>query len=176
MSAPTATDVEEIRALARIIDELDYYTLLGVDRKAQSHAVRQAYHAASRRFHPNLHRQFGEEVRMAAERVSKRVAEAYSVLRDPRRRMLYDERLDNGGDANVRMPLVEANAEAGRRAAEDRGGRTPNGKRYFALAQADLARGDVVAATRNLFTALTFEPENAFFKERLAELKATKPK
>jgi len=166
--------LDEIRALARIIDELDYYVLLGVERKAPSHAVRLAYHAASRRFHPDAHRQLGDEVRAATERISKRVAEAYSVLRDPRRRLLYDERIERGGDANVRMPLVEANAEAGRRAAEDRGGKTPNGKRYFALAQADLARGDLVAATRNLFTALTFEPTNAFFKERLAELKATK--
>jgi DnaJ-class molecular chaperone len=176
MAAADPGSLDEIRALARIIDELDYYALLGVDRKAQSHAVRLAYHAASRRFHPDAHRHFGDDARVAAERISKRVAEAYSVLRDPRRRMLYDERLDKGGDANVRIPLVEASAEAGRRAAEERGGKTPNGRRYFALAQADLARGDVLAATRNLFTALTFEPDNGFFKERLAELKGTKTK
>ena len=99
------------------------------------------------------------------------MTEAYSVLRDPRRRKLYDERLAQGGAAGARMQLVEGTVEAGRRAAEERGGKTPNGKRYFALAQGDLARGDLSAAARNLQMALTFEPGNDLFKQKLAEVK-----
>lgn len=164
---PMADDEREIRALARILDELDYYELLGVEPGASAAGVRAAYHSAQRRFHPDARRAAAPETREAADRIARRIAEAYSVLRDARRRRLYDERRE-GAQAVPRIPLVQADAEAGRRAAQERSGRTPNGRRYFALASADLQRGDLGAAIRNLQTALTFEPDNAFFREQLA--------
>jgi curved DNA-binding protein CbpA len=165
-------DPKEIKALARLVDDLNYYEILGVPPGTASTALRDAYHAASRKFHPDAHRHLDPEMRSAVERIAKRVAEAYSVLRDPRRRKLYDERLSQGSSVASRMQLVEGTVEAGRRAAEERGGKTPNGKRYFALAQADLARGDLNSAARNLQMACTFEPGNELFKGKLAEVKA----
>ena len=162
----------EIQALARILDEFDYYSLLGVPRGANGSIVRDAYYAQSRRFHPDVNRHQDEETRRSAERVSKRVTEAYSILRDPRRRKLYDERVSSDATGAIRMPLVEAQAEAGRRAAAQQHGQTTNGRRYFALASADMARGDLAAASRNLQMAVTFEPGNAHFQAKLAELKA----
>ncbi len=103
-------------------------------------------------------------------RIAKRVAEAYSVLRDPRRRQVYDQQI-RGDSARVRMPLVQAEAEAERQSRDARLGKTPNGRRYFVLVQGDLARGDKVSAERNLRTALTFEPGNPVFKDLLAELR-----
>ncbi len=103
-------------------------------------------------------------------RIAKRVSEAYSVLRDARRRQVYDKRLSDG-DSN-RMPLVEAEAEAGRQGREAQDGKTPNGKKYYALVRSDLARGDKDAAWRNLkMAALTFEPNNEFFKELQQKLR-----
>jgi curved DNA-binding protein CbpA len=164
-------DAKEIMALARLVDDLNYYEILGAPLGAASTALRDAYHAASRKFHPDSHRHLEPELRGAVERIAKRVTEAYSVLRDPRRRKLYDERLAQGA-VGARMQLVEGTVEAGRRAAEERGGKTPNGKRYFALAQGDLARGDLSAAARNLQMACTFEPGNELFKQKLVEVKA----
>jgi DnaJ-class molecular chaperone len=163
---------QEIQALARILDEFDYYALLGVPRGANGSVVREAYYAQSRRFHPDVNRHLDDTTRQASERIAKRVTEAYSILRDARRRKLYDERLGGDAEAKIRMPLVEAQAEAGRRGTAQQLGETPNGRRYFALATADLARGDLVAALRNLQMAVTFEPGNAHFKVKLAELKA----
>jgi curved DNA-binding protein CbpA len=168
---PFAT--QEIKALARILDEFDYYALLGVPRGANGSVVRQAYYAQSRRFHPDANRHLDEDVRTASERIAKRVTEAYSILRDPRRRKVYDERLQAEA-AGPRMPLVQVQAEAGRRASQEQHGRTPNGRRYWTIALSDLARGDLVAAARNLQTALTFEPGTALFKQKLAEVKATR--
>ena len=37
------------------LDELSYYDLLGVDRDAGVDAVRQAFHAFARRYHPDNH-------------------------------------------------------------------------------------------------------------------------
>lgn len=166
-----AMAVAEIRALAMILDELDYYRVLEVDVKAPVSEIRAAYHRAGRRFHPDGHRDLSADLKPQLERIAKRVTEAYSVLRDPRRRRVYDQQLAGDG-SRVRMPLADATAEADRQTREQREGRTPNGRRYFLLAQADLGRGDRVAAERNLRTALTFEPDNATFREALANLRA----
>jgi len=161
----------EIVALARIIEELDYYQLLHLERDAGPGEVKRAYHASSRSFHPDANRHLEGDLREASRSIAKRITEAYTVLRDPRRRQAYDRRL-GGEDGPVRMRLADANAEAGRRDSEERSGRTAQGRQFFKLAQADAARGNWDAALRNLQTALTFEPDNPVFlqlRERAKE-------
>jgi len=158
----------ELRALANIVEDLDYYQLLEVDARATAAQVRTAYHAVARRFHPDRLRQEGGDAVAAAERVAKRVSEAYAVLRDPRRRRLYDQQREDGGR---RLQLVEGGARADRQVSDERQGRTPNGRRYITLANQDLARGDLKSARQNLQMALTFERDNAWVKETLADLK-----
>jgi DnaJ-class molecular chaperone len=121
--------------------------------------LKEAYYATSRAFHPDANRHLESELQTAVAKVAKRITEAYSVLRDPRRRHAYDRRLEAG--AGVRMQLAEAQAEAGRQSTEERQGRTREGRQYFNLALADLDRKDYLAAERHLRTALTFEPDNA---------------
>ena len=157
-------------ALARIIEDLDYYQLLHLKRDAHSGDVKKAYHATSRTFHPDANRHLEGELQEAAKVISKRVAEAYVVLRDPRRRKAYDRHLDTG-ESN-RLQLAEAQAEAGRREAEDRGAQTPQGRQFFARAQSDIAKRDWGSAARNLQTALTFEPGNAAIRSALDRVKA----
>lgn len=159
----------EIVALARIIEELDYYQLLDLRRDAGAAEVKRAYHNSSRTFHPDANRHLGGELRAASQTIAKRITEAYAVLRDPRRRQAYDRSLVDGAPA--RMQLANASAEADRRTSQERGGRTPKGRQFYKLAETDIARGNWAAAARNLQTALTFEPDNALFKERLAQAK-----
>lgn len=159
----------EIVALARILEELDYYQLLDLRREAGAAEVKRAYHNSSRTFHPDVNRHADGELRAASQTIAKRITEAYAVLRDPRRRQAYDHSLANG--APVRMQLSDASAQADRRATQERGGRTPKGRQFFKLAEADIARGNWSAALRNLQTALTFEPDNALFKDRIAQAK-----
>jgi DnaJ-class molecular chaperone len=159
----------EIKALAKILDELDYYQLIHVGPGATPTQLKQAYYATSRAFHPDANRHLADDLQTSVTKIAKRVTEAYSVLRDPRRRQAYDRRLGSG--EGVRMQLAEAQAEAGRRATEERQGRTREGRQYFNLALADLKRKDYLAAERHLRTALTFEPDNEGFKERLAAIR-----
>ena len=159
----------EIVALARIIEELDYYQLLDLRRDAGAGEVKRAYHNSSRTFHPDANRHLAGDLRAASQTIAKRITEAYAVLRDPRRRQAYDHSLANGSPA--RMQLADASAQADRRATQERGGRTPKGRQFFKLAEGDIARGNWSAALRNLQTALTFEPDNALFKERIAQAK-----
>src|SRR2546427_6954241 len=155
----------EIVALARIIEELDYYQLLDLRRDAGAGEVKRAYPSSWRTFHPDANRHLEGELRDASHSIAKRITEAYAVLRDPRRRQAYDRSLERG--MPTRMQLADASAEADRRSAQERGGRTPQGRQFFKLAESDIVRGNWAAAARNLQTALTFEPGNALFKERL---------
>ena len=159
----------EIMALVRIMDELDYYQLMHVERGASGRDVKDAFYASSRSFHPDTDRHLEPTLRDAVDKIAKRVTEAYAVLRDPRRRQAYDRFLD-GGDG-LRIQLAEAEAGARRKAEEDQG-RTPQGRQFWSRARQDIDRSDWAAAARNLQTALTFEPDNTFFRHCLAELRA----
>ena len=158
----------EVRALAAIADELNYYELLEVEVTAPTSKIRLAYHNAARRFHPDALGRRWPELRGVATTVAKRFAEAYSVLRDPRRRQIYDQKLAEGG--HVRLPLVQAEAEADRKRRALHDGHTPQGRRYYALVRSDLSRGDASSALRNLRMAMTYEPENELFRKQFEEL------
>lgn len=154
----------EIIALSRIVDELDYYQLIHVQRGASARSVKQAYYASSRAFHPDANRHLDPDLRDAVGRISKRITEAYAVLSNPLRRQAYDRQLDEG--VGVRIQLAEAHAGAKRHARSNEG-RTAQGRQYYSLARTALANEDWAGAARNLQTALTFERDNEFFREQL---------
>ena len=160
----------EIQALVKILDELDYYQVLHLQPDATQSEVKKAYFQTSRTFHPDANRRLGEDQRAHCMGISKRVTEAYCVLRDPRRRKAYDTQLaDHSG--GIRMQLAEARASHTKRDSEERQGKTAQGRQFYQKAATALDRGDTSGAVNHLQMALTFEPQNAFFKERLAELK-----
>ena len=124
----------EIRALAKIIDQLDYYQILHVDRSASASVLKRAYYACSRTFHPDANRHLDAELHSDCGHIAKRLTEAYCVLRDPRRRRSYDSKLQSGD--GVRIQLAEAKAAHSKRDSEERQGRTPQGRQ-----QRDQPRG-----------------------------------
>jgi DnaJ-class molecular chaperone len=156
--------------LARIIEELDYYQLLHIPRTAQSGELKKAYHASSRTFHPDANRGLEPDLIGAVNVIAKRLSEAYSVLRDPRRRQAYDRHLEEG--EGVRMQLAAARNAAGKHDQAKREGNTPQGRQFYKAAEGDIAQENWSAAARNLQTALTFEPGSDPFKEKLAEVRA----
>jgi molecular chaperone DnaJ len=66
----------------------DYYEILGVPRDATPEQIKKAYRQLAMKLHPDVAQEAD-----AAERF-KKVAEAYEVLQDPKKRDLYDR----GGD------------------------------------------------------------------------------
>jgi len=155
----------EIRALAKLIDELDYYQLLEIPRGASGSQLKKAYYETLRRFHPDANRHLEDELRSAVEAIAKRLCEAYSVIRDPRRRRAYDAHLADDGGLRMQLAAADAAREAHQQVAT-----TPKGRRFYQLAQQDLRSGQHAAAERNLRMALTFEPENDRLKAELAKL------
>jgi len=162
--------VAEILAFARVVDELDYYELLHLPREAPARDIRRAYHDASRRFHPDAHRHQGEELRSASASISKRICEAYSVLRDPRRRRVYDDFIEQG--EGTRLPLGQLLEQASQRERTVRQGSSVQGQQFFRRGLADMERGDWAAAARNFRTAQAFEPANPEIGQKLEETKA----
>jgi DnaJ-class molecular chaperone len=159
----------EIHALARIMGELDYYQLLHLKSDASPRDVKLAFHASSRVFHPDANRHLDDELRSAVAEIAKRVTEAYQVLRDTRRRHAYDDLLTSSGATRIR--LADAASVGSQKDTENRQGRTPQGRQYFNLAMTDVKKGDFSSAARQLQTAITFEPDNEFFKSELAEIR-----
>jgi DnaJ-class molecular chaperone len=160
----------EIQALVKILDELDYYQILHLEPDAAQSDVKKAYFTTSRSFHPDANRHLDAAMRSACMRVSKRVTEAYCVLRDPRRRSAYNARRQSD-DGNKRIQLAEARASHVTRDREERQGKTAQGRQFYQKAVQCKQRGDTAGTVNNLQMALTLEPGNAFFKQQLAAAK-----
>jgi DnaJ-class molecular chaperone len=160
----------EIHALVKILDELDYYQILHLQPEATQSDVKRAYFETSRTFHPDANRHLADAIGSECSRISKRVTEAYCVLRDPRRRTAYDAQRREEDGSN-RMQLAEARASHARKDSEERQGKTVQGRQFYQKAAAALERGDKLGAMNHLQMALTFESQNTFFKQLLAELK-----
>ena len=159
----------EIAALSKIMDELDYYQLLNIEPGASTTEIRKAFHISSRNFHPDANRDLDGELREQCQQISKRITEAYCVLRDSRRRSAYDSRVSEG--ESLRIQLAEAkNAHVEQRKAE-RTGATAQGRQFHGKAEADLKAGNLAGAIQNIQMALTFEAGNAGFKSLLDELR-----
>jgi curved DNA-binding protein CbpA len=155
----------EIIALARGIDRLDYYQLMKLDARADSSQVRTAYHDARRRFHPDCFLRHPDDVRTAVDRIARRITEGYLVLRDRQRRAAYDMALASG---HLRLSQeVEAEVTT---VVQSHRGVTPNGKRYLTLCEEEERAGTLPRAIAHLKTAITFEPQNISFRQKLERL------
>jgi len=168
MSSP-AVDALEITALSKIMNELDYYQLLNVGPGASTKEIRKAFHVSSRSFHPDANRGLEGDLRTQCQQISKRITEAYCVLRDKRRRSTYDAKMSEG--QSLRIQIAEArNAHVERRKTE-RSGATAQGRQFHGKAEAALKAGDLASAIQNIQMALTFEAGNVGFKNLLDELR-----
>jgi len=68
------------------IPERDYYEELGLPRDADEKAIKDAYHRLAMKWHPDRNKSPEAEERF------KRIATAYAILSDPRKRAKYDAR------------------------------------------------------------------------------------
>jgi DnaJ family protein B protein 11 len=70
----------------------DYYSVLGLDRRADDDAIKRAYRALARKWHPDKN----PERKKEAEEKFRQVSSAYEVLSDPEKRRIYDQHGEEG--------------------------------------------------------------------------------
>ncbi|NWH32666.1 DNJB3 protein, partial [Chloropsis hardwickii] len=66
---------------------VDYYKVLGLQRNASQDAIKKSYHKLALKWHPDKNPRNKEE----AEKKFKEIVEAYEILSDPQKRLLYDK-------------------------------------------------------------------------------------
>jgi tetratricopeptide (TPR) repeat protein len=90
--------VQEIRDKFAGLRSMDHYQLLGIESDAPADAIRRAYLAAAKRYHPDALARacVDSETRQCAGKVFASIGKAHAVLSDPRRRSEYD--LNLGSD------------------------------------------------------------------------------
>lgn len=174
----------EVETLAAALDQLDYFGVLKVPRGAGPAEIKAAYYRESRAYHPDRFAALPDPaLRELIGRIYRRVNEAYTVLRDDRRRAKYVQ--DIGGPERAqKLRFTEADEvqvkEEQQKKIEEQLGQTPNGRKFYAAALLEIQARRWEPAQRALKSALMYEPANPRFKEQLAlvekELEKTRTK
>ena len=151
------------------LDLLDYYDLLQVDPGATADAVRDAFHAFARRYHPDRFAGAAPEKQARAAQIYRRGTEAYRVLSDDAQRAIYDRQIATG----LRRLDAEAAREEARRAAHEARAasgpevRSARARPLVETAQAAMREGQWKVARLNLQLALGHEPGHPWITAQL---------
>lgn len=70
-------------------EKVDYYKVLGVDKKASQKDIKRAYKKLAMKWHPDKHSE-SPETKAQANRKFKEIVEAHEVLGNPEKRKKYD--------------------------------------------------------------------------------------
>lgn len=163
-------DLARVYEWHSVLDESNYYELLGVLEIADDAAVKTAFHEFALAFHPDAHPEYDYHSADVLRAVFQRGAEAYRVLSHPALRPQYDLALAKGqlrlGGSDV--PRV-ANVGVGAKSLDELC-KTASARRYASRAAQLISEGDLTGAKRELMLALREDGENPELAERLDAL------
>jgi curved DNA-binding protein CbpA len=162
----------EVETLAAALDQLDYFGILKIPQTAGAAEIKEAYYRESRAYHPDRFAAVPDAAfRELVGRIYRRVNEAYTVLRDDKKRVKYAQDVA-GPERAKKLRFTEADEvqvkEDQKKKIEEQLGQTPNGRKFYAAALVELQAQRWEPAQRALKSALMYEPGNAKFKEQLA--------
>lgn len=166
----------EVETLATVLDQLDYFGVLKVQQTATPGEIKAAYYRESRAYHPDRYAALASpELKEMIGRIYRRVNEAYTVLRDDRKRAKYLADV-TGPEREQKLRFTELDEaqvkEAQKKKIEEQFGQTANGRKFYTAALKDIEAGRWDAAERALKSALMYEADNQKFKEQLAFVQA----
>jgi curved DNA-binding protein CbpA len=155
------------------LDRMDYFQILKLSRTATPAEVKRAFHQGSRAFHPDRYYGLADQsLRDKINFVYKRMTEAYYVLREDVSRTQYIADIDGPERAKkLRFTAAEEvqTKVSLRKEQEEQIGSTPKGRQFYKSGMADFEARRWSAAERNFKMALTYEPANVRYKEKLSE-------
>lgn len=159
---PTVSSSSELNPLITEIEELTLrfenasaYEILTVKTDASQVEIQTAYHELAKRFHPDhfQSKDFSIQERAKAEQLFTSINTAYTILRDPQTRAIYDETrfakesvLEAALKAKAAKSQEEAQVEA-----------------IFQEGRASVARRDFQKAVEQLKSCVWFNPKKASY-------------
>lgn len=106
VEGPAAERRREIMEVFAGLKEGTHFDVLGLKRGATDAQVKDAYFRLARRFHPDVHHDASlGDLRDKLEAVFIRLGQAYEVLKNPKTRASYEERLGSRGFGPAIAPL-----------------------------------------------------------------------
>jgi hypothetical protein len=166
--------IQELEQRFGRLDQMDYFQLLKLEASAAPADIKAAFYRESRTFHPDRFFQLDDKaLKEKVSTVYKRLTEAYYVLRDDAKRKRYAADIA-GPERAAKLRFTEATEaetkQQVKKEQEEQIGVHPKGRQFYATAMKDYDSGNITGAERNLKMALTFEPSNARYKEKLVEI------
>ena len=149
------------------LNQLDYYTLLGLEPGASGDDIKAAFRTFARRYHPDRFTAAPPAKRIRAAQIYRRGAEGYGVLSDPQKRRRYDAGLSAG---QLRYaPPTGKRADAG---ATERAPLPMKARPFATKAKQAIKRGDFQTARLNLQIALGHAPGHPELEEQMRQVRA----
>jgi DnaJ-class molecular chaperone len=137
-----ASQIAELAARCAKLNQIDYFEVLQISRDATPADIKKAFYSESRAYHPDRFYQ------LESKELKDQVNELY-------------KRFTESSEAESKAAVKKEH--------EEQIGVHPKGRQFYQLGHNDFEAGRWSAAERNLKMALTYEPANARYKERLLE-------
>ncbi len=152
---------KRIQDRAAAIEKEDYFTMLGVPRDASTDAIRAAFFALAKQWHPDRLPSVLADSKDACARVFSHMNEAYQTLVDSEKRVKYIELISGGGSTKtVEQETIVKVVEAAQ---------------LFQKAEIMFKRNDVPGAEALVRRANELDPKQAEYLAFLTWIEATKP-
>ncbi len=167
----------EVNSLHGVLDEVDYYRLLGLDRDCPQAAIEGAVRRENRDRHPDRVSPIGDaSLTKMANEIYQRIKEAGECLADPDQRAQYDEVL-KAGIMRMTDEAIEL-AEKERQKAEnpEHAASHPKAEKYWKMALNDWHKKNYKGCMMNIQFAMNFEPDNEVMAEWLEKAKGAASK
>lgn len=152
-----------------VLDRLDYYRLLGVQKDARIPEIKKAFFGIAAKFHPDRNRDADENVGAAIYAIFKRLNEGYRVLCDHQRRVQYDQDIAAGKtrlEQDGRRKAIPKTAEDTMKSREAR--------QFYRQAVEALKGGNLMQAELHAKVAGSREGENTAISDLLESIREAK--
>ena len=165
-NAVSADMLEEITYFSGNMDSYDYYAFFGLPQNATLMDIKKKYIAMARKYHPDKFRNIPADIREKAYEITKRANEAYSVLMNPSRKVIYDKMLKENPDTKrFDFRIKVAYNETPEDTIQNN-----QARRFAILAVKAIESGDYKSALTQLKMAASMEKNNAYIDRLINEV------
>lgn len=157
--------IEEIAAKRAAMAESNFYEILEAKRADTPEAIKKAYYALAKKYHPDRHCSRGTEAPQdQLAEILATLAEAYDVLSNPQKRLLYDHKLSQReGHDPALIGTIQTSSDA-------------LAATKYRAAQGSYQAKDYHEAVQNLREAVRLDPTKIAYHKLLGQALTKNPK